>query len=67
MISRGAKERFMLIDVTPENSIIPRQETHHDRCIVDESGRHAPPNDLRKNRAAITGYINSVKVCVQKK
>lgn len=67
VISQGAKEWFMLIDVTPENTVILRQEKDHDRYIVDESETHDRPMMSDEVDAAITDYVNSVKTRAQKK
>lgn len=67
VISQGAKEWFMLIDVTPENAVILRQEKDHDRYLVDESETHDRPMTSDEVDAAITDYVNSVKTRVQKK
>lgn len=66
IISQGAKEWFMLIDVTSENAVIIRQEKDHDRYIIDESETHDRPMTVDEVEAAITDYINSVKSRAQK-
>ncbi len=67
VISQGAKEWFMLVDVTPENAVILRQEKDQDRYIVDESETHDRPMTADEIDAAITDYVNSVKARIQKK
>lgn len=67
VLSQGAKEWFMLIDVTPENAVIFKQEKDHDRYLVDESETHDRPMTSDEVDAAITDYVNSVKNRVQKK
>ncbi|MBH0202300.1 MAG: hypothetical protein HP496_08405 [Nitrospira sp.] len=67
VISQRAKEWFMLIDVTPENTVILKQEKDHDRYVVDESETHDRPMTPDEVDAAITDYVNSVKARVQKK
>ena len=67
VISQGAKEWFMLIDVTPENAVVLKQEKDHGRYIVDESETHDRPMTADEVEAAITDYINSVKARAQKK
>jgi hypothetical protein len=67
VISQGAKEWFMLVDVTPENAVILRQEKDHDRYIVDESETHDRPMTAEEVDAAIADYVNSVKTRIQKK
>jgi hypothetical protein len=61
VITQGAHEWFMLIEVTPENSVILRQEKEHDRYLVDESETHDRPMTAGEVDAAITDYVNSVK------
>jgi len=61
VISRGAKEWFMLIEVTPENSVVVRQEKTHDQYLVDESETHDRPMTPGEVDAAIADYVNSVK------
>ena len=51
----------MLIEVTPENSVILRQEKDHDMYLVDESETHDRPMTAGEVDAAITDYVNSVK------
>lgn len=61
VITRGAREWFMLIEVTPENSVVLRQEKEHGRYLVDESETHDRPMTTDEVDAAITDYVNSVK------
>jgi hypothetical protein len=67
VISQGAKEWFMLIDATPENSVVIRQEKEHDRYLVDESETDDRPMTAGDIDAAISDYVNSVKSHAQKK
>ncbi|MBL8037622.1 MAG: hypothetical protein JSS38_08575 [Nitrospira sp.] len=67
VMSQGAKEWFMLIEVTPENAVILKQEKDHDRYLVDESETHDRPMTADDIDAAITDYVNSVKARTQKK
>ena len=67
VLSQGAKEWFMLIEVTPENAVILKQEKDHERDLVDESETHDRPMTADDVDAAITDYINSVKTRVRKK
>jgi hypothetical protein len=66
VISQGAKEWFMLIDVTPDNAVIIRQETHQGRYLVDESETHDRPMTPGEVDAAIADYVNSVKTRLRK-
>jgi hypothetical protein len=61
VITRGAREWFMLIEVTPENSVVLRQEKEHGTYLVDESETHDRPMTTDEVDAAITDYVNSVK------
>jgi len=61
VISQGAREWFMLIEVTPENSVVVRQEKDHDKYLVDESETHDRPMTPGEVDAAIADYVNSVK------
>jgi hypothetical protein len=67
IISQGAKEWFMLVDVTPENGVVIRQEKEHDRYLVDESGTHGRPVTAAEIDVAISDNVNSVKSHAQKK
>ncbi|MBI5673183.1 MAG: hypothetical protein HZC50_08065 [Nitrospirae bacterium] len=67
VISQGTKEWFMLVDVTPENTVILKQEKDHDRYVVDESETHDRPMMSDEVDAAITDYVNGVKTRAQKK
>ena len=61
VITQGTREWFMLIEVTPENSVVLRQEKEHGRYLVDESETHDRPMTTGEVDAAITDYVNSVK------
>jgi len=61
VITQGAREWFMLIEVTPENTVVLRQEKVHDTYLVDESETHDRPMTTGEVDAAITDYVNSVK------
>ena len=67
VITQGAREWFMLIEVTPENSVVLRQEKEHDKYLVDESETHDRPMTTGEVDAAITDYVNSVKARATKK
>ena len=66
VISQGAREWFMLIDVTPDNAVIIRQETDQGRYLVDESETHDRPMTSGEVDAAIADYVNSVKTRARK-
>ena len=61
VITQGPREWFMLIEVTPENSVVLRQEKEHDKYLVDESETHDRPMTAGEVDAAIADYVNSVK------
>jgi hypothetical protein len=65
VISQGTKEWFMLIDVTPENSVVVRQEKDRDQYLLDESETHDRPMTQGEVDAAIADYVNSVKTRVK--
>jgi len=66
IITQGAREWFMLIEVTPENSVVLRQEKEHGTYLVDESETHDRPMTTDEVDAAITDYVNSVKTRAMK-
>ena len=67
VITQGAREWYMLVEVTPENSVILRQEKEQDRYLVDESETHDRPMTMGEVDAALADYVNSVKARVTKK
>lgn len=67
VILQGAKEWFMLIEVTPENSVVVRQEKDHNTYLVDESETHDRPMTPDEVDAVVTDYVNSVKTRAKKK
>ena len=67
VITQGEREWFMLIEVTPENSVVLRQEKEHDKYLVDESETHDRPMTTGEVDAAIADYVNSVKARATKK
>ena len=67
VITQGTREWFMLIEVTPENSVVLRQEKERDTYLVDESETHDRPMTTGEVDAALTDYVNSVKARVTKK
>ncbi len=66
VITQGAREWFMLVEVTPENTVIVRQEKDRDQYVLDESETHDRPLAPVEVDAAINDYINSVKARVPK-
>jgi hypothetical protein len=67
VLSQGTREWFMLIEVTPENAVILKQEKEQDRYLIDESETHDRPMTADEVDAAIRDYVNSVKTRIQKK
>jgi len=67
VITQGAREWFMLIEVTPENSIVLRQEKEHDKYVLDESETHDRPMTMGEVDATLADYVNSVKARAAKK
>ena len=66
VITQGAREWFMLIEVTSENSVVLRQEKKHGTYLVDESETHDRPMTTGEIDAAIADYVNSVKTRAKK-
>lgn len=66
VITQGAREWFMLIEVTSENSVVLRQEKKDGTYLVDESETHDRPMTTGEVDAAITDYVNSVKTRAKK-
>jgi hypothetical protein len=58
---KGAKEWFMLIEVTPENTVVIRQEKENDAYVVDESETHDRPLSPVEVDTVVDDFINSVK------
>lgn len=67
VITQGAREWFMMVEVTPENTVVVRQEKDHDQYLVDESETHDRPLTPGEVDAAIADYVNSVKTRAKKK
>ena len=67
VITQGTREWFMLIEVTPENSVVLRQEKERDTYLVDESETHDRPMTTGEVDAVLTDYVNSVKARATKK
>ncbi len=65
-LRQGTREWFMLIEVTPDNTIILRQEKDNDTYVVDESETHDRAFSDTEVDVAIQDYINSVMQQVKK-
>ena len=66
-IRKGGKEWYMLIEVTPENTVVVRQEKEGDKYLLDESETHDRSLTKEEVDSAITDYLNSVKTQVKKR
>lgn len=66
-IRKGNKEWFMMVEVTPENTVVIRQEKENDTFVVDESETHDHPLSAGEVDSAIQDFINSVKSQSKKK
>lgn len=64
-IRKGAREWFMMIEVTPENTVVVRQEKDNETYIVDESENHDRAMTSGEVDAAIDAFINGVKAQVK--
>ena len=60
-LRKGVKEWFMLVEVTPENTVVIRQEKENDAYLVDESETHDRPLTAGEVDTVIDDFINSVK------
>ena len=61
VITQGKKEWFMRVEVTPENSVIVRQEKEGERYLLDEGETHDRAMTPAEVDAAIADFVNSVK------
>ena len=61
VITQGGKEWFMRVEVTPENSVVVRQEKEGSRYLLDESEMHDRAMTSAEVDAAIADFVNSVK------
>ena len=61
VITQGGKEWFMRVEVTPENSVVVRQEKEGARYLLDESEMHDRAMTPAEVDAAIADFVNSVK------
>lgn len=67
VITQGTREWFMMVEVTPENTVIVRQEKDGDQYLVDESETHDRPLAQIEVDSAINDYVHSVKARAAKK
>jgi hypothetical protein len=61
LLRKGVKEWFMLVEVTPENTVVIRQEKENEAYLVDESETHDRPLTATEVDTVIDDFINSVK------
>jgi hypothetical protein len=61
VVRKGDKEWFMMIEVTPENTVIIRQEKDKDVYLVDESETHDRAMTADEVNAAIDAFVTGVK------
>ncbi len=67
LLRKGVKEWFMLVEVTPENTVVIRQEKENDAYLVDESETHDRPLTAPEVDTVIDDFINSVKTQTKSK
>lgn len=67
VITQGRREWFMMVEITPENTVVIRQEKDGDRYLVDESETHDRPLTSDEVDAAVADYVNSVKTRARRK
>ncbi len=61
LLRKGVKEWFMLVEVTPENTVVIRQEKENEAYLVDESETHDRPLTATEVDTVIDDFITSVK------
>jgi hypothetical protein len=61
LLRKGVKEWFMLVEVTPENTVVIRQEKENEAYLVDESETHDRSLTATEVDTVIDDFINSVK------
>ena len=66
-IKRGTKEWYMLVEVTPDNTVVIRQEKDNDHYLVDESENHDRALTGGEVDTVIEDFINSVKTRAKRK
>ena len=66
-ITKGAKEWFMMIEVTPENSVIVWEEKDHGAFVAGDHEQHDHSMSAKDVDDAIENFVNSVKTKGTKK
>lgn len=66
-LRRGDREWFMMIEVTPDNTVVVRQEKQGETFLLDESETHDRPLTTGEVDAAIEDFVNSVKTQAKKR
>jgi len=61
VMRRGPKEWYMLVEVTPENTVVIRQEKENEAYLLDDSETHDRSMTPAEVDTAINDFINSVK------
>ncbi|HZS11355.1 MAG TPA: hypothetical protein VFA38_03835 [Nitrospirales bacterium] len=67
VMRRGPKEWYMLVEVTPENTVVIRQEKENENYLLDDSETHDRSMTPAEVDTAINDFINSVKTQQKKK
>ncbi|MGQ0810516.1 MAG: hypothetical protein ACT4OO_04745 [Nitrospiraceae bacterium] len=67
VLRKGAREWYMMIEVTPENTVVVRQEKENETYLVDESETHDRAMTSGEVDVAITDFVNSVKTQVKQR
>ena len=67
VMRRGPKEWYMLVEVTPENTVVIRQEKEHESYLLDDSETHDRSMTPAEVDTAINDFINSVKTQQKKR
>jgi hypothetical protein len=67
VMRRGPKEWYMLVEVTPENTVVIRQEKENEAYLLDDSETHDRSMTPAEVDTAINDFINSVKTQQKKK
>ena len=66
VITQGQKEWFMRVEVTPENTVVVRQEKQGERYLLDESETHDRVDDRRRSRDGHHRFYQSCQMKSQK-
>lgn len=61
IVRRGSHEWYMLVEVTPDNTVIVRQHKNGDAYLLDESETHDRPFSPQEVDGAIDAFASSAK------